>query len=176
MNEEQFSYPIILKDGMKKLVDPMLLYQVFFVGQDNKDTSNIFLKGYYNKSDFINMIYSIKGINPIDSIGESDTEIKRMIKSLKGEKKELSKQYKILESVLDSVSIASKSNDKSKFEDKIKKIEIVKNQIIGLSKSRNNALARKTKNEITLKELRSLNRTLSVGQLTCLDCNSKNIG
>ena len=39
----------------------------------------------------------------------------------------------------------------------------------------NNAIKRKTKNELVLKELRSLNRTMKTGQISCMDCGSNHI-
>ncbi|PAK32356.1 hypothetical protein CHI08_26500, partial [Peribacillus simplex] len=54
--------PIITKNNFTRIVDPELYLQVFFVGQDKKDTSNIANKGLYNKDDFKNMLYSLAGI------------------------------------------------------------------------------------------------------------------
>lgn len=44
-----------------------------------------------------------------------------------------------------------------------------------LRKARNSASTRKSKWEHTINELRSLNRTISCGELRCMDCNSTNI-
>lgn len=61
-------------------------------------------------------------------------------------------------------------------EDKMKKVDSLRDEIIELSKRRNRALNRKVVNEKTLKEIRALNRTADSGSLECLDCGSKNIG
>jgi hypothetical protein len=53
--------PTIEKDGLQKLVDLPLLYELFFVGQDKRNPSNVINTGYYNKQDFANMIYSLAG-------------------------------------------------------------------------------------------------------------------
>ena len=45
-NKQIFTLPTISKDGINKIVDPVLFVQLFFVGQDNKDTSNIANKGF----------------------------------------------------------------------------------------------------------------------------------
>ncbi|OMF45421.1 hypothetical protein [Paenibacillus amylolyticus] len=175
LNKNIFHIPSILKDGYKKLVDPMLFYQIFFVGQDNKNTSNIFHPGYYKKEDFINMLYSYSGIEV--SSGVTDIEnLKKQIKNLEKEKKEIEKNNKILKSAFPEIGIVSNANDRAKFEAKIVRIETLKNFIISFNSKRNQATARKVKNEITLKELRSLNKTLSAGKLHCLDCNSTDIG
>ncbi|WP_159888690.1 coiled-coil domain-containing protein [Paenibacillus puerhi] len=176
INNNLFKLPMILKDGFKKIVDPVLFYQIFFVGQDSKNTSNIFQAGYYNKTDFFNMIYSYAGIETHFYSDLDENQIKERIQKLKAEKKELQKQNKILKSTLSVIGLASKSNDRMKFEEKLSSTEKIKTNIIGLNSQRNNALSRKIKNEITLKELRSLNQSLSAGILHCLDCGSKNIG
>ena len=44
--------PIIKKDSIYKIVDPELLVQIFFVGQDKKVTYDIVNKGFYKKEDF----------------------------------------------------------------------------------------------------------------------------
>ncbi len=177
LSKNVFKLPLIIKDASKKLVDPVLFYEIFFVGQDNKNTSNILHTGYYNKNDFINMIYSYAGIDNIESIQEiSERELTAKIKKINTEIKELEKQNKILKSALPAIGIASAYNDKMQFEEKLDKVEKIKNIIIGLSSRRNNATSRRIKNEITLKELRSLNQTLTAGKLHCLDCNSTNVG
>lgn len=175
INKNLFHLPSIKKDGFIRLVDPMLFYQIFFVGQDNKDTSNIFNHGYYNKEDFISMIYSYSGIDSTDD-GINENAIRAQIKEFDKERKDLEKKNKILNAAFPAIRIVSSANDRVKFEEKLSKVEKIKNSIIYLSSKRNNAISRKVKNEITLKELRSLNQTLSAGKLHCLDCNSNNIG
>jgi hypothetical protein len=176
INRNLFKLPLIIKDESKKLVDPVLFYEIFFVGQDNKNTSNILHTGFYNKNDFINMLYSYAGIDYNESDQDiSGEELTTKIKKIKNEIKELEKQNKILKSALPAIGIASSSNDRVQFEEKLDKVEKIKNIIIGLNSRRNNATSRKIKNEITLKELRSLNQTLTAGKLHCLDCNSTNV-
>ncbi|WP_455678199.1 hypothetical protein [Sharpea azabuensis] len=45
----------------KRIVDMELFVQLFLVGQDGKDTSNIFNSGFYHKEDFKNMLLSFCG-------------------------------------------------------------------------------------------------------------------
>lgn len=176
INSNIFELPIIVKDKVKKIVDPVLFYQMFFVGQDKKNTSNIFNNGYYNKEDFINMLYSYSGI-PLFFDTEIDKDnINDRIFSLKEEKKLLKKEYKILKSKTDASRIVNMSTDREQLDELLNNIEVLKNNIIDITKNRNRAISRKMKNEVTLKELNSLNQTLSVGSLHCLDCNSSNIG
>ncbi|MEV3587295.1 hypothetical protein ABNE08_21175 [Paenibacillus larvae] len=175
-NRTLFTLPVILKDGFKKIVDPVLFFQIFFVGQDNRDSSNIFHRGYYNKEDFINMLYSFYGIENFDLSNINEKEARKQIKVLQNEKKELEKNNKIINSTLSAIGIVSKANDRHRFEEKLKKVDKLKNEIIILNIKRNRVSSRKTKNEIALKELRSLNKTLTAGELNCLDCGSINIG
>lgn len=57
----------------------------------------------------------------------------------------------------------------------LKEVERIKNKLVNLKKERSNAVSRRTKNEIALKELRSLNRTMKTGQISCMDCGSTHI-
>ncbi len=176
INKNIFKLPVIIKDKVKKIVDPVLFFQMFFVGQDKKNTSSIFNNGYYNKEDFINMIYSYYGIPLfIDTDIDKDKTNKKIL-SLKEEKKLLKKENKILKSKTDVSRIVNMSVDREKLEELLTQIEGFKNSIVDLINNRNRAITRRLKNEMTLKELNSLNKTLSVGELHCLDCNSKSIG
>ena len=56
LSKHIFPLPHIIKNQLSKIVDPVLFLQLFFVGQDKKDTSNISHAGFYNKADFYNMI------------------------------------------------------------------------------------------------------------------------
>ncbi|HBI2227459.1 TPA: hypothetical protein KZI25_002887, partial [Listeria monocytogenes] len=62
------------------------------------------------------------------------------------------------------------------FEEKIKQINKIKDSLVELKNLRKRTMNRRVKYEVTLKELRSLNRNISTGELQCLDCNSSHIG
>ncbi|KAA8745356.1 hypothetical protein [Paenibacillus sp. UASWS1643] len=170
-----FMLPTIIKNGLERIVDPELFYQLNFVGQDKKDTSNIANKNYYNKTDFFNMLYSFTNISTSTRILEDDDQAKEKIKNLKVERKNLLNQHKILKSNNPVASYLSSVNDKLNFRSKIEKVEKIKDQILELRKLRNAALSRKSKCEMTIKELQSLNRTIQSGELKCMDCNSTHI-
>lgn len=176
INKNIFKLPVIIKNRAKKIVDPILFFQMFFVGQDKKNTSSIFNNGYYNKEDFINMLYSYYDIPLFIDTDVDQDEINKKILSLKEEKKLLKKENKILKSKTDVARIVNMSADREQLAEMLNQIEGLKNNIIELTNSRNRAITRKMKNEVTLKELNSLNQTLSVGELHCLDCNSTSIG
>lgn len=175
-NKHIFPFPFIIKQNSLRLVDPELFIQLFFIGQDKKDTSNIANKGYYNKDDFINMFYSLMdlGHNAVNQDEISTTKSK--IKRLKEEREVLLREYKILKSPQKGPNYLSAISDRTAFESQIKEIERVKDEIAQLRIARNTATNRKMKCEITLKELNSLNRSIDQGELRCMDCNSTHIG
>lgn len=78
INENIFKLPVILKDEKKIIVDPMLYYQMFFLGQDKRNSSNIFNNGYYNKKDFFNMLCTLNGF-PVLDIGDEEKAINAKI-------------------------------------------------------------------------------------------------
>ena len=170
-----FSLPSVVKNQIPKIVDPVLFLQLFFVGQDKKDTSNISHAGLYSKDDFYNMIYDICDLSGLEL---DQSEIRKMqdrLSNLKNERSVLIKQHKILKSQDAPVSYLSSTNDKAVFGKKLQELDKISAVIAELRKARNAAATRKATWETTLKELRSLNRTIECGQLRCMDCNSTNI-
>ena len=170
-----FKLPEIVKNQVSKIVDPVLFFQLFFVGQDKKDTSNISHSGLYNKKDFEEMIYSILDLSGYKLDLEEIEQIKAKLTDLKDKKKLLLKQHKILKSKRAPVQYLSAVSDRSAFENKVEQMDKINAKITELRKARNLAANRKSKWENTIKELKSLNRNIDVGELKCMDCNSKNI-
>ncbi len=167
--------PQIYKNQMLRIVDPVLFLQLFFVGQDKKATFNISNAGYYNKTDFVNMLYDFCNLGS-QYLSEEDIIIsKKRITQLKEERATLLKQHKILKSSKTAVSYLSAITDKTSFEEKIRQLDKVNDKIGELRKERNTAVTRKARWETTIKELRSLNRTINCGELRCMDCDSTNI-
>ena len=175
-NKNGIVFPTIIKNNVKRMVDPVLLYQLFFVGQDGKDTSKIFNEGFYKKDDFRNLVFSFMGFKPIINSDLNEIELKNKMVELKEQKKVLLDKNEILKKNTPALNVLFQNSDARNFEEKIKKANNINDQIAELSKQRNRAFTRKAKNEKTLKELKSLNRTEKSGSLVCLDCNSKNIG
>ena len=87
----------------------------------------------------------------------------------------LLQQHKILKSKKAPVSYLSAESDRLAFGEKVANLERVQSKIAELRKSRNASTIRKSKWEHTVNELRSLNRSISCGELRCMDCNSTNI-
>ena len=170
-----FLLPEIYKNEILRIVDPVLFLQLFFVGQDKKATHNIASSGYYNKSDFINMLFNYCNLESIQLTTEEITIIKSKIDILKGERKSLLQQHKILISSKVPINYLSSISDRVSFDKKMKVLDKINAKITELRKARNIAATRKAKWETTIKELRSLNRTMDCGELRCLDCDSTNI-
>jgi len=171
-----FEFPVIQKNGSLRIVDPELFVQLFFVGQDKKDTSNIANNGFYKKEDFYSMLYAVAGLGSAKVSQDEISSVKAKLRELKEEKTLLFREYKILKSTKKSTSYLSAISDKNAFESQIREIEKIKEQITKLRVARNTAVNRKLKCEITLKELNSLNRSMDHGELLCMDCNSTHIG
>ena len=91
-----FNLPRIVKNQTNKIVDPMLFLQIFFVGQDKKDTSKIDHSGFYNKIDFMNMLFDLCGAGGIEANEDDIKKIEAQIKKLKGERDVLIRQHEIL--------------------------------------------------------------------------------
>lgn len=174
-NKHIFTLPNIVKNQISKIVDPVLFLQLFFVGQDKKDTSNISHAGFYNKADFYNMLYDICDLSGLELDEDEIKKIKEQLAKLKSERELLIKQHKILKSQETPVSYLSTVSDKSTFGKKLSEMEKINSKIAELRKARNTAATRKASWETTLKELRSLNRTMESGELRCMDCDSTNI-
>ena len=176
-NRNGFTFPVIVKNNAKRIVDPVLLYQLFFVGQDGKNSSTIFNDNFYKKEDFWNLIFALAGIESetIDVIDQD--EIKTKIDLLTEEKKVLKSKSKIYKShKSSSLDLVLQQRSNEAFESKVKSIKSLQSRIVELTKSRNRATSRKLTNERTLDEIRSLNRTDTAGSLYCIECGSDRIG
>lgn len=172
-----FQLPTIVKNNSIRVVDPVLFLQLFFVGQDKKETSDIVHHGFYNKKDFVEMLYSLAklGGEQLSLSREMVDEIKNKKSLLEDEKEVLYKQYKILKSKKIAISYLCAESDRLAFREKLNEMEHIQATIYELRRSRNASAIRKCKWEQTIGELRSLNRAISCGELRCLDCNSKRI-
>lgn len=174
-NKNIIELPVIKKDNIFRIVDPELFVQLFFVGQDKKVTYDIVNRSWYKKEDFYKLLYSIGGISENAATIEDVEKVKKKIKELKNERDILLKENKILKKNNTAFEFLSSTNDRAALESMLKDVERIKNKLINLKKERSNAVSRRTKNEIVLKELRSLNRTMKTGQISCMDCGSTHI-
>lgn len=174
VNEKIFDFPSIIKNERRIMVDPMLYYQLFFIGQDKRNSSNIFNNGYYNKKDFFNMLCSLNGF-PLEDVENNEKEIEKKILECRIEIKKLKKTMKFYK---ENPKIASFTNSGINRDEFVKVKEDLSNIIINISeysKQRKSAYIRKTNLENLLGELRSINHNVKKGTVCCLNCGSKNI-
>lgn len=174
LNENIFELPYILKDSKKSIVSPMLFYQMFFIGQDKRNSSNIFNNGQYNKKDFWNMLCTLNGYPTFD-VDEESKQIDDKIKNCRFEIKKLKKNLKILKENPQIANFANKGADKENYETIKEKITDISAKISSFKRTRKSAEIRKNNLENLIGELRSINHHVEKGTVQCLKCGSKNI-
>ncbi len=170
-----FLLPQIIFNNDTKIVDMELFLQMFFVGQDGKDTSDIFNSGYYHKDDFRNMIKSFAGNFESTLSDEEIKKIKNNIKLLDTQKQEQLKIWDFYQSSSVATEYLSRIKDHESFQTRITEIETILRRISEVRKNRTKLASQKTLWNTTLKDLNSLNRNIEVGELRCMNCNSTNI-
>lgn len=168
-------FPQIIHDGKRKTVDMELFSQLFFVGQDNKNTSTIFNAGYYHKDDFVNLIssYAIEKTEELDE--HEKNRIKTQIRLLKAQRKDNLKLSDFYKTSGHAAEYLSKSLDNDSFKKTVDEMSTLTDEIGELRRRRLKLVNRKNLWADSLKDLRSLNRTVQVGELRCMDCNSNRI-
>ena len=167
--------PEIVKDGRAVVVGMELYTQMFFIGQDGLSSAKV-NSGHFDKKDFMEMLYSLKGLSARTLESGQVKKLKRRKEELKGHIKTLSKQAGALKqrgTALSAMSATTDSRDMKEFAEELDRASTV---VSDLRKQRNRLAARRTKNKIVLDELRSLKINVKVGSLTCLQCGSENVG
>ncbi|HBE78239.1 MAG TPA: hypothetical protein DDW65_10735, partial [Firmicutes bacterium] len=169
------SLPVIKKDDSRRIVDLVLVFQLFFLPQDKRDTSNVIGSSYYKKDDFNDMIYSISGSNP-DPIDEAQIKtIKDEIVRLEEERKITHKRLKFAKTHPGISEVVNKSSDRESLQAKHSVLVSITTSISEIRKDRIREINRKVKLEQLISELRSLNRDLSTGKVICADCGSSRV-
>lgn len=169
-----FDIPVIAKNGREKVVDLELFYELFFVGQDNRNTSNIINKGYYNKNDFFSMIAALEGYSNISN-SEDLEEIKREIKAVKNDIKATKKYLKLFKTDTQVSSYLDKFTSNEEFEKFQNRSKQLNERIGEIRRERNREQNRQDKLDQLLRELNSLNREIKSGNVYCTDCGSSHI-
>lgn len=176
ISKEVNEIPYIPKDGQLKISDLSLFYELFFLGQDKRNTSNIIVKSFNNKVDFLNMIFSLQGISnivfdenlDIEDLKTNKAELEEKIKIERKKIQILKKNPKIA----NYVSSLANNEDFERIKNRLKELH---NSITELRKQRNREENRKIKLDFLISELISLNRNLKEGKGKCSDCGSSNI-
>lgn len=175
INSSVFALPTIEKDGLQKLVDLPLLYELFFVGQDKRNPSNVINTGYYNKQDFANMIYSLAGCLTLNDSIEKLRRLREALHECKAEIDTLSRRLTFYREHPEIASVVSQNADRENIERERKEYHALNDAISALQKKRDRLMNRRIRLENLLSELNSLNMQLKCGEIRCQECGSSNI-
>jgi len=175
INKHLFSLPTIKKNNENKIVDIDLYYQLFFVGQDKRNTSNIQNAGQYNKADFGNMLRSMIGSKEAPLFELNEEQIKKKIKEKEGEKRPLSRKLQLVKKNPEIASQALKYSDREDVAKHRKSINEINGRISNYKRKRSREINRRTKLEHLLLELNSLNQTIDMGKIVCASCGADKI-
>jgi hypothetical protein len=170
-----FELPYIVKDGFQKLVDPSLFYQLFFIGQDKRNPSNVINSSYYNKKDFTNMIYSMTRCL---TLPDSDERLKRSrseLRNCKTQIDELNKRLTFYQEHPEIANTVSKTADRKSIEKERQDLQALNETISIMQRKRTRLINRKIKLQNLITELNSVNIQLNTGEIRCQDCGSLNI-
>jgi hypothetical protein len=174
-NESIYRLPRFRKDGRSVSADLNLFFQVFYLPQDKRNTSNIINGGQFNKTDFISMVKSL--INP----NYSDVDLDEIVR-LKERRKELLQNINLLskritfsrENPLVAQRVLQSATNKE-FENQSANLQKINQQISEYKTKRSRENNRLFKLENLLHELNSLNRNIEIGKVKCADCGSEKI-
>lgn len=174
-NQHIFKLPEIIHKGLPKLVDLSLFLQLFFVGQDKRDTSSIFNSGFYTKSDFVEMLFALKGLSGTELSNEQLKQLKDELKQHRAIESKLGKEidrFNISKAVLENVK---SSASYSAFKEQEQRLKMLNEQLVALRKQLYSENTRLNHHLNLQAELNSLNRAISIGKVSCDDCGSENI-
>lgn len=174
-DQEIYTLPQIDKSGQQRAVDLTLLFEIFFLGQDKRNTSNLIVKGQNNKVDFLNMIYSMEGIT-IETFNKYDIEnLKKEKTQLDSKIKAEIRKIKIIKQNPEISTFISASANNLEYKNFGNQIQEIHQNIADLKKKRNREENRRAKLEALILELNSLNRNLNEGKVKCGECGSSKI-
>lgn len=169
-----FKIPKIEKDNKTLSVDLTLLYEIFFLGQDNRKSSTINNQGLFNKTDFKQMLLSLIGLG-LDVDLEDAEKIKSEIKLLKIKLDETLRKIELTKLNPNVAEMLFKSANDIQFNRKLSNLQNIHSRISEILKSRQREANRKIKLINLKSELNSLNRELAAGHVKCAECGSTKI-
>lgn len=167
-------FPRIEKDKHSVIVDPTMFYEMFFIGQDKRNPSNLMKVGQNNKKDFISMLCSLNGY-PLVEAEELDREYKQKIQQTKADIKTNQKMLTLLKKNPKIAGFVDKYGATEEFTKFSKKVDSLYNEIGSYKKARKLEYNRKAKLESLIHELNSLNREIEQGKVICAECGSDKI-
>ena len=145
-DKQIFDIPTISKKGISMLCGMELFYELFFVGQDKRNTSNIINRGQYNKEDFMQMLCSMNGY-PLVEV--DDTAINKRIKEIKGEMQTTKKLLSLLRDNPEISKYINKYGDTEAFKEFKEKVEKLNTDISSYKRKRQLETNRKYKLNVT---------------------------
>lgn len=169
-----FDIPRISKDNNMVVADLSLFYEIFFVGQDKRNPSNIINFGYNNKKDFVSMLCSLNGY-PLVDVEEISAENKQKMQRLKADIAATKKLLKLVKKNPEVSGYVDKYGDSTQFSDFRIKVRKLYSDIAEYKKKRSLEFNRKAKLEALVQELNSLNREIEYGNVVCAECGSDKI-
>jgi len=174
-NKKIYELPKIESKGELRTVDLTLFYELFFLGQDKRNTSNLIVKGRNNKEDFKKMIFSLKGLETTSFNKYDIEELKNKRKSIQLKINSEKKKITILKKNPEIASFISSTANDIEFKKTSKQLNELHKNIADLRKHRYREENRKIKLETLITELNSLNRSLNEGKVKCSECGSNKI-
>ncbi|HEY9006579.1 MAG TPA: hypothetical protein VIM75_10610 [Ohtaekwangia sp.] len=174
-DKEIYKLPRIDKDGEQRAVDLSLLYELFFLGQDKRNTSNLIVKGLNNKVDFLNMVYSMMGVSMVSENKYDLENLKQQKLHIESQIKSETRKMSLLKKNPEIATFISAASNNVDFKNTSNRLRELHQNIADLKKQRNREENRKIKLESLIVELNSLNRSLSEGRVKCADCGSDKI-
>lgn len=175
INKNIFRLPFIIKDDCQKLVDLSLFYQLFFVGQDKRNPSNIINSNYYNKQDFVNLLYSMSDCLTLNDSIEKLRDLRKTLNLCKSDIMVLSKRLTFYREHPEIANTISQESDRENIEKERQDLQSINICISNMQRKRTRIINRKIKLETLLTELNSLNKQLKAGEIRCQDCGSNNV-
>lgn len=175
IDQRIFPLPRILKDKLPRLVDLPLFYQLFFIGQDKRDPANVFNAGYYNKNDFMNMLYALTNCLELEDTTTRLSDLRKELASCKAQIETLDKRITFYKTHPEIATKVSRSADRKRYEQTRQELISINESISALERKRSRLTNRIIKLRTLLTELNSLNQQLKCSEIRCLDCGGSNI-
>lgn len=172
-NEHILDMPKIIKDQRIMITDFELLLQLFYLGQDKRDTSNINSK-YFKKADFISMICHLAGCSNVE-LTEEYLLLKEKVNNLKNQKKDLEKRTKLIKKYTKEAKTVSQYAEQESFKEKIAEIQSLVKIQSELKNKKNRLYVRISRNSKMINEINSVKISMPEGKLICASCGSTDI-
>lgn len=174
-SDNVFLLPKFRNDNGITKTDLPLFYQLFFLPQDKRNTSNIINPGFRNKKDFIALIESMLFSEADDCDYLLLSELKDKKKKLENERDDIFKKDNFIKKNVSLAATIFPSIDKLEAEKIKTQINDLNTEISKIKNKIRKEENRKSKLISLLTELRSVNKLITEGSLSCAECGSDKI-